>query len=119
MADDRDEELLGLLDELHTVSAQRHALLRGAPEDAALHLVEQGILRRIWGQPPRPQDLKREPTSDEEATSALCEAWRMAEARVNPYAPHSLLWVAAREEANVARRTYERRLRLLSQRSSG
>jgi hypothetical protein len=47
-------------------------------------------------------------------TGDLREAWRRAEARVARFAPHSLLWMAARDEADAARRTYEKRLRKLS-----
>lgn len=37
-----------------------------------------------------------------------------AEARVELFTRHSLMWMEAREEAYAARRAYERRLRTLS-----
>jgi hypothetical protein len=49
-------------------------------------------------------------------TQELREQWRQAEARTELFKPHSLMWMAAREEADGARRAYERRLRALSKR---
>jgi hypothetical protein len=44
----------------------------------------------------------------------LRERWRKAEARVELFTRHSLMWMEAREEADVARRAYERRLHTMS-----
>jgi hypothetical protein len=49
-------------------------------------------------------------------THELREQWRKAEARTELFERNSLLWREAREEADVARRAYERRLRTLSKR---
>jgi hypothetical protein len=47
-------------------------------------------------------------------TQELRERWRKAEARVDLFTPNTMLWRQAREDADDARRAYERRLRSLS-----
>ena len=49
-------------------------------------------------------------------TQELRDRWRKAEARTELFERNSLMWREAREEADVARRAYERRLRTLSKR---
>ena len=49
-------------------------------------------------------------------TQELRDRSRKAEARTELFERNSLMWGAAREEADAARRAYERRLRTLSKR---
>jgi hypothetical protein len=49
-------------------------------------------------------------------TQELLEQWRRAEARTELFTPRSLMWMAAREKADAARRSYEQRLGTLSKR---